>query len=1314
MKNNIKKVIGYLMSLALAVTTLVPSTVFAQAVAEDTYRLVNVATTAKITCDGTAAAGEVYDLIDTVSTFDSEKSVFARGGATQILFDLVNPQCVTKLEVINQFRQPTYVLQGSNNNMDYTNIVEITANTGEEVGADKYGNKFILNSITLNNNTAYRYYRIYCPTSSVFKFSEVKLWANILSLPEGTEEKRVASVADEAISVYDADGIKSLPDCNSTTAESAITDGNNNSVIYDGKVASASKRGCILYDLGKVNIITKIRCIYPGRGADFSILASADGVEYDWLYKATTSGPNDTPDDTGVINIPNKKYRYFKFTRTGDTSTIRRIAEFEAYCVQYPSNWWKKLDEGYSWSSSLIAGKEPSSRSAGIEATWLSGMTDGKWEEDYRGVLNASGTGEAASVTYDLGYQRMLGGVKMSYEYRTTAGKLSLYGSNDNTEWILLHGFGENVTLINETDYIEEAYFMHDKYRYVKLAAQYPGVLNVNEIEVYGINEPEKTYYLAPQTVKDYIDTARVEYKKPEYQDYTTSIVGNYLTDTPADRPMPVNISWEEIGGAAKYTLEVAESSDFANDTIYTFEEITGTSYNVYNLKTNSKYYWRVTSDTGVVIGPVSFNTADTVRYINVEKSRNIRDLGGWNGLNQGLVYRGSEINEVEYNDPTTGDWVDHDLGLNEEGIRIFREDLGIKTDLDLRNPNYPYLMGNITQSPLGADVKWLNYQASNYQYIFSSSATAPILKTFADINNYPIYMHCWGGADRTGSFAFLLQGLNGATEEDLAIDFELTSFSTYGRRYRYNSGNYTYASMIEKVKACEGKTLQEKFENCVINEIGLTRAEVSNIQSILSGNGVVFAGEATAQAGRNNEFLLKNMNLNTVTGVEIEGVEAEFSVSGNIVKFTAPQTIGTGKIKFADGNYILFDVEPIAVENIATDIHSYESESEIAKLTDTANMEISLVKDTPDGSQHSLKVVHTKERKGKFDIRYTMPEKPLNGQKFKFGAWFKMNSDVAQDGKDVRFHIYAKAKVTSGGSSSYKIGEVGDFYKLYKLSNVIKVGEWVWVETEEQTWSDDGFIYNGTDTEFSAHCIGEEIEYSVRVTYSGNQNLVDTTGELEYYVDNVSMIFSSPDNTASDELLKLGGGAEAHDIEVIGELKAGESITLDYRYADTMDVPEFSAVEDKNSTRIKVYTTLSNGVKRYYGQYSADEEIVVTPAMATAKNLTFEIIPVSVDGVAGIMAEKTIYPDNNTILEKDDELNAVIVRSNELNSATFISALYTQGKLDSAKDSEVTLVDGYKFRKLLEEEIKTDTQTSKYMIWDSLSSGRALCDFVE
>ena len=45
-----------------------------------------------------------------------------------------------------------------------------------------------------------------------------------------------------------------------------------------------------------------------------------------------------------------------------------------------------------------------------------------------------------------------------------------------------------------------------------------------------------------------------------------------------------------------------------------------------------------------------------------------------------------------------------HNLGINAEGIRIFREDLGIRTDLDLRQPEENGT-GNITESPLGSDV---------------------------------------------------------------------------------------------------------------------------------------------------------------------------------------------------------------------------------------------------------------------------------------------------------------------------------------------------------------------------------------------------------------------------------------------------------------------------------------------------------------------------------------------------------------------------------------------------------------------------------
>ena len=49
-----------------------------------------------------------------------------------------------------------------------------------------------------------------------------------------------------------------------------------------------------------------------------------------------------------------------------------------------------------------------------------------------------------------------------------------------------------------------------------------------------------------------------------------------------------------------------------------------------------------------------------------------------------------------------------------------------------------------------------------------------------SDEENYPIYIHCLGGADRTGMIAFYLRALAGECDELIHLDYELTSLSTY------------------------------------------------------------------------------------------------------------------------------------------------------------------------------------------------------------------------------------------------------------------------------------------------------------------------------------------------------------------------------------------------------------------------------------------------------------------------------------------------------------------------------------------------------
>ena len=265
-----------------------------------------------------------------------------------------------------------------------------------------------------------------------------------------------------------------------------------------------------------------------------------------------------------------------------------------------------------------------------------------------------------------------------------------------------------------------------------------------------------------------------------------------------------------------------------------------------------------------------------------------------------------------------------HNLGINAEGIRIFREDLGIRTDLDLRQPEENGT-GNITESPLGSDVNWINIPITGYEANIETGNNAVNLSymkrfksamaVFSDINNYPVYLHCWGGADRTGTVAFMLEGLSGASEEDLAIDYELTSFSPLGSRFRYNQTDkgFTYANMIAKIKEFNGETLQEKFENYAVNLLGLTKAQVSNIQSILSGNGVVFKneandGEGTGINGKNVSWTLENLNGHTIQNVTFNGADIEYSFENNTLALNIPNNAGDGQIIFDDGNVLKFN----------------------------------------------------------------------------------------------------------------------------------------------------------------------------------------------------------------------------------------------------------------------------------------------------------------------------------------------------------------------------------------------------------------------
>ena len=135
-----------------------------------------------------------------------------------------------------------------------------------------------------------------------------------------------------------------------------------------------------------------------------------------------------------------------------------------------------------------------------------------------------------------------------------------------------------------------------------------------------------------------------------------------------------------------------------------------------------------------------------------------------------------------------------------------------------------------------------------------SKASAKEIFELLANEDNYPVFYHCNAGADRTGTLTFLINGLLGVSYEDLTKDFELTSFSEAGARYRSmvtpegtfddsgvfqnNQGNYVawdkmYDFMMETYGTGDGK-LSSAIENYLVTVCEIEEATLDSIRSIL------------------------------------------------------------------------------------------------------------------------------------------------------------------------------------------------------------------------------------------------------------------------------------------------------------------------------------------------------------------------------------------------------------------------------------------------------------------------------------------------
>ncbi len=262
-----------------------------------------------------------------------------------------------------------------------------------------------------------------------------------------------------------------------------------------------------------------------------------------------------------------------------------------------------------------------------------------------------------------------------------------------------------------------------------------------------------------------------------------------------SDRNEGVNLKFEVKEGheADEYKILVADNDQFDNAKELKAGE--DNSVNVQNLFVNTKYYWKVVTDNEES-NVSSFETADyprwiTCRAVGVDDGRgiyNVRDMGGYmtesgKRVKQGLVFRGGEI--------TTMTSSGHYHTITETAKKAFREVMGMVggVELDLRGASDigdGYKACGFAEN---GDIEYKQYAIKSYEQTFTNTRNmvAPIFEILKDADEKPVYYHCFGGADRTGTLGFLLNGLLGVSYTDLVIDFELTSYSSINNEHIRN-----------------------------------------------------------------------------------------------------------------------------------------------------------------------------------------------------------------------------------------------------------------------------------------------------------------------------------------------------------------------------------------------------------------------------------------------------------------------------------------------------------------------------------------------
>lgn len=297
--------------------------------------------------------------------------------------------------------------------------------------------------------------------------------------------------------------------------------------------------------------------------------------------------------------------------------------------------------------------------------------------------------------------------------------------------------------------------------------------------------------------------------------------------------PQPVTFVWDGIKTRKcdiRFRIWREEDDVCVCDTNFLY--LTTGRFEWDNFRVGTAYRWGL-DVKGKGSATSRFVTEDLPpRIVRVPGVPNLRDLGGWKTadgrrVRQGLLYRSANLcenaGECKERPPRTR--------LTPATRAYMTGVLGIRTELDLRSPKE---CEGLVESPLGPSVRRVEVSSGCYGQMAGDSAKEACLKSLRlilDEKNLPLLFHCSGGRDRTGTLAFIVNGLLGVSEEDLARDWDATAL--WDNEHDWFNRNNSYAALLKTMKQFTGQTLNDRIETYV-KSIGFTDEEIARLRNQL------------------------------------------------------------------------------------------------------------------------------------------------------------------------------------------------------------------------------------------------------------------------------------------------------------------------------------------------------------------------------------------------------------------------------------------------------------------------------------------------